>query len=726
MKLVIVESPNKVTSISHYLGSKDYKVMASYGNIRELAVTGHGGYGIDIENGFKPDYEIDKEKWKVVEALRKEAAAAEEVILATDPDREGEAISWHLCQVLNLDVSKTKRLEFHEITKKAIEKAIQAPRTINLDVFAAQETRRIMDRIIGFDLSKYLKRITTQAKSGGRVQSATLKLLCDHDDEIEAFNPEEYWTLSLNVKINGVDEKLDLSSIDGEKPVLKTEEDVKKVTDRITGDLVLTKIEMEEKKTLPKPPYETSTMLRDARSKLKFSASKTTYLAQKLFEGIKINGEPVGLITYIRTDLTVMSDTFVDEARNFILRNKGKSYLSLAPMIGEKKSEAEKSQNAHEAIRPTNVNLRPEEIEKYFENNDLFRLYQLIYTRALGSLMPPKVDNIHTYTFEVNGLSFSCKKVHTVFKGFRTYYKEGEIGRDTQLDVKEEDVFKISEVKPEQHFTEPPNHYSDAKIIEIMKNEGIGRPSTYSITCENLKKNGYVEIEKGTMISNSLGKRACGILKRYFPEFVDKTYTSSMEVDLDNIAEGKVNELDYLNNFYKDFREKYKEASERIKKDQEDGTWYQLFQKPVGKCPECGADLILKFGKFGEFVGCSNYPKCKYIAPKKKDEPKVLEDKICPKCGKPLVEKKNKLGKTFIGCSGYPQCNYIEGAKEKRVYSEADFIKECPDCKTGHLVIRGRKKKFLGCTNYPKCRHMENYNPMDYKKPEDSGTNQNN
>ncbi len=700
MKLVIVESPKKCETIGRYLGS-DFKVMASEGHIRDLSTHGKGGLGINIEKGFVPDWEIPLKKKALVSKLAAAAKNADEVYLATDPDREGEAISWHLANVLHLPVETTKRLQFHEITKPAILAALAEPKTIDLNLVGAQETRRLEDRIIGFQVSSLLQR-RIGVQSAGRVQSATLRMIVDRQNEIDAFIPSEYWVIDLNVKINGKLYKATLTKVDGKTAKISSKEEADAILSRIPSDLLVTSVKKEEKKIFPKGAFTTSSMQQEAFSKFHFSNAKTQSIAQKLYEGEEINGEHVGLITYMRTDSTRISPEFYNRhAVPFIKETWGEEYLGAL----RQGKTGKNVQDAHEAIRPTGTHRTPEIVAKYLPSDEA-KLYRLIYCRAMASLMAAKKIESTSITLSGNGLEFSLKGVRTLFQGFEAVYKEFDED-DTALlpDIKENDSYPTSEVNPQQKFTKPEPPYNEASIVKAMEEKGIGRPSTYATTIETIIKRKYVTATRGVLTPTDAGKKAVSALQQYFPDIVSTDYTADMERKLDKVEEGSETFLQAMTEFYEPFQQNFLEAKEKMQKEPDEETGEM--------CPECGHPLVIKHSRSGQtFVGCSNYPSCRYI---KKDpkEPDELVGENCPDCGKPLVYKKNKKGEKFIGCSGFPTCHYtrsVDGktAAPKKVYTEDDYVKPCPRCKTGHLIIRqGKRKQFLACTNFPKCRYVE-------------------
>ena len=693
MKLVIVESPAKCTTIKRYLGD-NYQVEASLGHVRDLATKGKGGLGVDVDNGFVPTYIINKEKEQVVKHLRSVAKEADEVILATDPDREGEAIAWHLAEVLGLNPQKTKRLEFHEITRDSIGEAMKHPRTINGNLVASQETRRIVDRIIGFKLSTLMyKKI--HSRSAGRVQSATLKLIADHDKEIDAFIPEEFWNILVDAKIGKSNFSLTLVSVDGKNAKISNEEQANEILSRIGDSLTVTDVKKEYRFKESKEPFTTSTMQQEAFARLKFKTDKTQREAQKLYEGINVGGEHVGLITYMRTDSTRLSASYVNRATAYILETYGPEYLG--KVKEEKKSEL--SQDAHEAIRPTSNHRTPDSIRQYL-TPDQYRLYKLIYNRALASIMKPKKEEVMVVTLSSNGLIFKFELVHTVFKGYEIVLSDAEETKEYSgsfPNIETGMSIGVASKKSEQKFTTPQPRYSEAKIVKIMEEVGIGRPSTYASTIKILRDRKYVEDVGGILTSTDQGKKTAHVLEKYFPDIVDSNYTAQMEAKLDNVQEGNESRIDTLTTFYNQFIKEVEKAS-LIMYDDED-------EETGEKCPICGSPLIYKEGVNGRFVGCSNYPSCHYV--KKDPKPEVVyTGEMCPICGKPLVEREDKKGKKFAACSGFPECKYIK-QEPRPVSKEVKVVKPCPKCGGDLIKKRGKFGYFLGCTNYPTCSYME-------------------
>ncbi|MCR5308903.1 MAG: type I DNA topoisomerase [Bacilli bacterium] len=690
MKLVIVESPAKCKTIEKYLGN-EYTVVASLGHIRDLATTGKGGLGVDVDNGFAPSYIINKDKRKVVSDLIKQKNKSSEVILATDPDREGEAIAWHLAQVLNLDIASTKRLEFHEITRDSISEAMANPRTIDTNLVSSQETRRILDRIIGFKLSNLLfKKI--HSRSAGRVQSATLKLIYDHEQEIKKFVSEEYWKIKVIAKILGNDFNVKTLDKNNKELDIHNKQECDEILNNIGKVIEVVSLDTSNRIKDSKEPFTTSTMQQEAFSKLKFKTKKTQSVAQSLYEGVVVNGEQVGLITYMRTDSPRLAPSFVERASAFITEKYGAEYLGHI----KKGKKSVLSQDAHEGIRPTSCHRTPESIRQFL-TPDQYNLYRLIYNRALGSLMAPKVEKVLSIKFTDNSFNYGIELAHTSFRGFDIIYRDDE-AEDYKGDFPEINVgdkFEIISKEGEQKFTEAPAHYSEAKIVKLMEEVGIGRPSTYATTIDTLRERKYVNNTGGILTLTEQGEKTAHVLEKYFPAIVNVKYTANMETKLDNVQDGSESRLKMLSDFYVPFVKQVEEANEIMYKDAPEETG-EL-------CPKCGAPLIYKDSKNGRFIGCSNYPKCKYVK-KEKKEP-VMTDEICPICGKHLVERQDRRGKTFLACSGFPACKYIKPEVAKTEDQKSDKL--CPKCGAPLLKKKGKYGYFYGCSNYPKCNYME-------------------
>lgn len=652
MRLIIVESPTKAKTIQKYLG-KDYKVVASKGHVRDLSFNGEKSLGVDVNNDFAPDYVIDQYKESTISYLKKLVSSAEEVYLATDPDREGEAIAWHLADVLELDIDTTKRLEFHEITKKTVLEAIENPRTIDMKLVSSQETRRILDRIIGFELSGLLqKKIYT--RSAGRVQSVALKLIVDRQKEIDSFKEE----VSYGVK--GKVNKESFELVDNEKyqPIrVENQEELKQVLEVKNEGLTLKEVLVDETSRAAKAPFTTSSLQQEAFNQYKFSAAKTSQLAQKLYEGISLKDEVRGLITYMRTDSIRLSPLFIYNAKEYIKNEYGEEYVGIARV----QKENSNVQDAHEAIRPTKIELTPESVQEYL-SKDEYKLYKLIWTRAVASIIKPSIIETTKNIFVSNGYSFLVKSSDLKFDGYKILYSEFEKEKYAKPKTFESNkVYKVDSLEIEEHKTKPPFKYSEGSLIKDMEELGIGRPSTYASTIESLKKSAYIALEKNYISPTLNGINATSKLDEFFADIVNVEYTANMEKGLDLIAEGDKTRLDTLNEFYKPFEDRVEYAYKHMTGAN------TIYTDEL--CPKCGAKLVRKQGKFGEFVCCENRPSsCDYVKPK---EVKVSENaKVCPKCkeGK-LVVRKGKYG-NFLGCSRYPECDYMETFKKTKYYKK--------------------------------------------------------
>ena len=662
-ELVIVESPAKSKTIEKYLGS-NYHVVSSKGHIRDLATTGKYGLGIDIEHGFQPNYIPIKGKGKEIAALKKMAKASDKVILATDPDREGEAISWHLFDELGLSEEKSERVVFNEITKDVVVDAINHPRKIDMDLVKSQETRRMLDRIIGFRLSKLMQR-KTGGKSAGRVQSVALKLIVDREREILAFVPEEYWTIEADFKTF----KASLEKYHNKKIEVKTEAEADEILSKLSLSFKIDNVEEKEKLKKPKDPFRTSTLQQMAANRLNFSSSKTMQIAQKLYEGMNIGSETVGLITYMRTDSTRLSDAFVNDTKNYIKDKYGAEYVGSVKASKEPKGV----QDAHEAIRPTSIMRTPESIKEYL-SNDEYKLYRLIYIRSLAYLMSSAKTLATTVNLENNGYMFKATGSVLKFDGYLKVYGEYEDNEDVILpDFKNyhSDVVVADKIEKFQHFTKPAPRYTEASLIKEMESLGIGRPSTYATIMKTIQDRGYVKLDDKKFYPTEIGFETNDKLQEFFSNIVNVEYTANMETELDEIADHKINNIEVLQKFYDEFAPLVDKAFKEMEKKEP--------EKTGEVCPECGSDLVIRKGKYGEFVACSNYPTCKYI---KKEEKKVQVFAKCPKCGHDIIARRTKKGKTFYGCSNFPKCNYATW------YEPTGEV--CPNCQ--YLLVTKNKK----------------------------------
>lgn len=667
--LVIVESPSKSKTIEKYLG-KDYTVLSSKGHVRDLSTKGKFGFGVDIENNFKPDYVTIRGKKKDIDELKKEVKKSEHVYLATDPDREGEAISWHLYDVLNLKDSDYDRIVFNEITKPAILESLKHPRKIDNDLVNSQETRRILDRIIGFRLSKLIQS-KTDGSSAGRVQSVALKLIVDREREISAFNKEEYYTISA--EFNNF--SADLFNYDHKEIEIKTEFEADNILNKLSNAFNIENIDKKNKSKKSKFPYTTSTLQQDASNKLSMSAKKTMSVAQKLYEGIELENETVGLITYMRTDSVRLSDEFVSNTFSYIKSNYGEKYVGYV----KKSNKTENVQDAHEAIRPTSIKRTPISVKPYL-TNDEYKLYKMIYFRALASLMSDAKTLNTTVILDNNNYQFKATGQIITFDGYLKVYSEYEDTKDVQLpdfDSFKSNVVVSNKIDKKQHFTEPPSRYTEAKLIKEMEELGIGRPSTYAKTIDTIKTRGYVTITDKKFIPTEIGFEITDKLQECFSNLINVKYTAKMEDDLDKIADGNLIWYEVLKEFYDSFEPSVKEAFDKLPKKEA--------EKTGEDCPNCGNPLVIRKGKFGKFVACSNFPECKYI----KSEPKeILEICNCPNCDGKIIEKKSKRGKLFYGCNNFPKCN--------TAYWDKPTGNLCPECKS-MLVYKKDKIKCSNC-----------------------------
>ncbi|MBR4178291.1 MAG: type I DNA topoisomerase [Bacilli bacterium] len=667
--LVIVESPSKSKTIEKYLGH-DYKVLSSKGHIRDLATTGKGGLGIDIDNNYKPSYEMVKGKSKLVSDLKKQVSISDNVILATDPDREGEAISWHLKEVLGLKDDKYSRVVFNEITEGAIKEAFRNPRKIDMDLVHSQETRRILDRIIGFLGSKFVMFKTT-GKRAGRVQSVALKLIVDREREILAFIPEQFFTIEADFK----DFKAELKKYKGEDIEIKSKVLADEIINKLSNAYNIYNIEQKEKKQPSEFPFTTSTLTQMASNRLGYPAKKTMQIAQKLYEGIDIGSDRVGLISYMRTDSIRLSDVFVNDTKKYIADNYGKEYVGYQKHA--KKND--NVQDAHEAIRPTSIYRTPDSIKKYLSTEE-FKLYSLIYFRTLASLMSDARINSTVVDLENNGYLFRATGQVYTFDGYLKVYKEYKDVKDAILpdfaNYKSK-VIVCSKVEAIEHYTEPKPRYTEAKLIAEMEKNGIGRPSTYATIIDRLKEENVV-IKDKKFIPTDVGFAVNDKLQDSFSSIFNVKYTAEMETDLDVVADGKIVWYDVVDKFYNYFKPMYDKAVKEVEK---------VAPEETGElCPECGKPLVIRKGRFGKFVACSAYPSCKYI---KKDEKNNTEICDCPKCGHKMIEKKTKRGKKFYGCNNYPKCKYALWDKPT-----GDLCKTC-----GGLLVEKN-----GDTYCPECK----------------------
>lgn len=651
--LVIVESPSKSKTIEKYLG-KDYKVVSSKGHIRDLKTSGKYGFGVDIENDFAPSYEPIKGKKKVITELKKEAKSSSNVFLASDPDREGEAISWHLKDALGLKDDEYERVVFNEITKDKVLDAFKHPRKIDDNLVKSQETRRILDRIIGFRLSK-LMQSKTGGKSAGRVQSVALKLIVDKEEEINSFVPEDYYIITAYFN----DFTSELFKYKNKNIEIKTEKESNDILSKLSKTFKLEDIQKKEKNKKAKAPYTTSTLQQDASNKLNFTGKKTMSIAQKLYEGIDLGTETTGLITYMRTDSIRLSDEFVKSTYKYINDLYGKEYVGYVKQTKNK----ENVQDAHEGIRPTSILRTPEKVKSYL-TEDEYKLYKMIYTRALASLMKDAKVMTTSIILDNNDYKFKTTGSIIIFDGYLKVYKDYEDTNDTILPDFENyktDVLISNKIEGEKHTTKPPARYTEAKLIKEMEELGIGRPSTYVKTIDTLKERGYVVISDKKFVPTEIGITTTHKLQEFFSHIINVEYTANMEKDLDDIADGNKIWNDLLKDFWKEFEPSVKEAFTNMEKEAPVETGEM--------CPNCNKPLVIRKGKYGEFIACSNYPECKYI---KKEEKEIKTIMKCPKCDGEIIEKTTRKGKIFYGCNNYPKCNFALWDKPINEF--------CPNC----------------------------------------------
>ena len=664
--LVIVESPSKAKTIEKYLGKK-YRVISSKGHVRDLPKSRMGVEVLD-NGSVDVDYISIRGKGDVIKSLKKEAKG-KKVFLASDPDREGEAIAWHIAHILGLDNDSDNRIVFNEITKDAVKDAIKHPRKINTDLVQSQQARRILDRLVGYNISPVLWKKVKPKLSAGRVQNAALKLIVDREEEIQKFVPQEYWSMPIDFIKNRKVLTANFYSYKGEKIKLESKKDLDKIRKAIIGDTFKVIDVAKTKKNRNAPNvYITSTMQQDASRKINFKTRKTMSVAQELYEGINLKklGGVTGLITYMRTDSTRVSDEAVKMASDFILNNYGKEYL--ATSVKSRKS-SKNVQDAHEGIRPTNVNFTPDSIKEYL-SNDQYKLYKLIWERFLASRMSAAVYETSTTTFENNEVVYRGAHSNLLFNGFLAVLKEKEkVKLAPEFEVGED--AKVKEIKEEQHFTQPPARYSEAKLIAELEELGVGRPSTYATIVDTLQKRYYVKLQNKVFTPTELGTLVSKITEQYFPDIINTKFTANLESQLDDIAEGKVGWEKTIYNFYSGFRKDVEKAESEMEK-------VEIKQEFTGEsCPECSSPLVFKLGKFGKFIACSNFPDCRYT--------NTIQKKVgvkCPKCKKhDILEKKSKKGKLFYGCEGFPTCDFVSWDKP--------INRNCPKC--DNILFEGKK-----------------------------------
>jgi len=709
LKLIIVESPAKARTIKNFLG-KDYDVIASKGHIRDLPKSRFGITLDEETHELVPKYSVAKENAPTVKEIKEKAKKADIIYIATDEDREGEAIGWHIAHAIKKDPLELPRIVFHEITKTAIKHALESARKIDMDMVNAQQARRLLDRIVGYKLSPLLASKIQKGLSGGRVQSSTLKLVVDREREIKAFVPQEYWTIDTMFKpnidanlIKHKDKKLSKLSIENK-------EQAEAITQSVKNDnFKIAKIETKQRKSSTPPPFMTSTLQQTASSKLGFTPKKTMMIAQTLYEGVKTPDGTSGVITYMRTDSLNLAQEAVGAVRGIIENRYGKKYLPKEPKIYTKKSKG--AQEAHEAIRPTMLQFTPEVAQSFLKADEI-KLYRLIYERFMACQMEDAIFEQQSIIFKGNENEFRASGRKLIFDGF--YAVTGTEDKDKLLPtLKEGEKAEIQSVKPEQHFTEPPSRYSEASLIKKLESEGVGRPSTYAPTIATLSNRTYVTIEKKQIIPTEIAFTVTEILEKNFPNIVDINFTAEMEEELDEIAEGKVDWQKLLLEFYEKFMKQIEAGKENIVS--------LKLAKPLGRtCPKCGEhELLLRSGRFGNFIACSGFPKCKYTEqcdeegnPQEKKE--TTADEKCDKCGADMIVKNGRNGE-FLACSNYPDCKNTKSINVEEKVSETP----CPDCGGKISLKNSRRGPFWGCENYPDCKFISKFEPTTIKCKEE-------
>jgi DNA topoisomerase-1 len=680
--LVIVESPAKAKTIKKFLG-KNFKVEASMGHIRDLPKS---QLGVDLENDFEPKYITIRGKGEIINKLKKEAKNADKIFLATDPDREGEAISWHLAQVLDIDQNTPCRIEFNEITGQAIKNAVKKPRPIDMNLVDAQQARRVLDRVVGYKISPLLWRKIKKGLSAGRVQSVATRIICEREKEIQEFIPEEYWDLTANFTKLGQEQSLEAKFYgkSGNKMDIKTEEQIKILMEELKKvNYHVESVKLGTKKRNPAPPFTTSTLQQEAYRKLGFTAQKTMMIAQQLYEGVDIKGEgAVGLVTYIRTDSTRISSEAQEDARNFILARYGKEYVPEKPNQFKGRKNV---QDAHEAIRPTSVMRDPENVKSSLKR-DQYRLYKLIYERFLASQMTPAVFETMSIDIQGGDYLFKAKGSRKIFQGYSIIYEEGNDEGQEEKDInlpklEEGEKLLLKEMVPAQHFTQPPPRYTEASLVKTLEEMGIGRPSTYAPIISTITARGYVAKENKSLVPTELGFIVNDLMMEYFPDIVDYKFTADMEEQLDGVEEGKRDWRSIIRDFYVPFQNLLERADEKIAKIKIED------EKSDVECDKCGAKMVIKMGRYGKFLACPNFPECRNTKP-------LIEelDVSCPKCGGKIVIRRTKKGKKFYGCDNYPQCDFVSWdppAKER-----------CPKCGS-YMVEKSKygRDKIILCSN---------------------------
>lgn len=685
-KLVIVESPAKARTIQKFLG-RTYKVEASQGHVRDLPKS---QMGVDVENDFEPKYITIRGRGEILDRIRKAARGAKSILLATDPDREGEAISWHLANILKIDPTTACRVEFHEITKKTVKNAIKEARPINMELVNAQQARRVVDRLVGYKVSPLLWMKIKKGLSAGRVQSVATRMVVDRESEIDAFIPEEYWDVNASVKVGGRKLAARLSALDGKKAKIESEGEAQQAKQTVeASEFTISKVKHSERKKNPAPPFTTSNLQQEASRKLGFTASKTMQIAQQLYEGIDIAGQGTqGVISYIRTDSVRVSEEAIEQVREMIEARFGSAFVPEQPNVYKGRKNA---QDAHEAIRPVDISNSPEDIKASL-SKDQFNLYRLIYQRFTASQMKSALYDTLTIEMTNDGATLRHYGEHKKFAGFTALYEEGT---DEVVEKHEQSVLAsaiegegvaVSDVQTDQHFTQPPARYTEASLVKTLEEKGIGRPSTYAPTISTILARGYVAREKKRLHPTELGIMVTEMMVEYFPDIVDSQFTADMEDSLDQVEEGSIEWKQIVRDFYGPFEKELLHAEASIEKIEVKDEVSDIV------CDKCGAMMVYKFGRFGRFLACPNFPECRNT--------KAILIPLnvpCPKCGKTLLEKTSRKGRKFYGCEGYPDCDFVSW--------DMPVEDKCPICGGYMTLKRARKGEIFHICANEQCRH---------------------
>ena len=723
--LIIVESPTKARTITKYLG-KDFTALASYGHVRDL-VPKSGA--VNTENGFEMKYELIEKNKKHVDAIARAAKKADALFLATDPDREGEAISWHIHEILQergvLDSKPVHRVDFYEFTKAAVQSAIEHPRNLSPNLIDAQQARRALDYLVGFNLSPLLWKKVRRGLSAGRVQSPALRLICEREDEIDKFKAREYWTIEADLSADKGKFSAKLTHFEGKKLEQFTIENAERATEvesvlskQAGGALTVSAVEKKQRRRNPAPPFTTSTLQQEASRKLGFSAQRTMRIAQQLYEGVELDGESIGLITYMRTDAVNLANEAVNELRELISSRYGAENRPGTPQAYKNKSK--NAQEAHEAIRPTSAFRAPDDIKSVLKGEQ-FKLYDLIWRRTVAcQMIHATLDTVSIDMETGPGNVFRTTGSTVVDPGFMLVYQEDIDDKGAEPEgqkllppLEKGDSVKLKQIRTEQHFTEPPPRYTEASLVKTLEAHGIGRPSTYASIIQTLQQREYVTLEKRRFTPTDVGRIVNKFLSDHFTKYVDYDFTANLEDELDAISRGEKKWKPLLASFWTEFKENvdHKEASV----DRKDVTQEEIDEK----CPKCGSQLSIRLGRHGKFIGCTAYPECTYTRnvdaePGSSDEPEVVKDRKCPKCGSDLVVKRGRYGK-FIGCSSYPDCRHMEPLEKPE-----DTGVPCPECKQGSMLKRKSRygKVFYSCSEYPKCKYAVWNEPVDEACPD--------